>query len=230
MIPRVVVGSHSTALPQSIERSTLADVLWPMAIAQIVPQCLPPEPDEHLVLVNQQTSEALEQLRTLLPDGSTSRICRYLDDTVIRVGGFANEEVATAWGEYLAQTLSVETAIVQPATPFADADTDTDVPPPIAREPSESVPPYDPELLEAGYAVLVDYADRPDLAIALQSALGEPVGLVVYRQTPYLLAIYSDSARKAGDVLTALVEADFNAIMVDSRNVVLMTPMIADAP
>lgn len=228
LVPGAMFGDHSISTPQQSEGWLLSRLLRPMAIAQLQPQCLPPEPDEHLVLVNQQTPESLEELRALLPEGSTTRICRYLDDTVIRVGGFANEDVATAWGEYLARTLSAETAIVQPATPFAESE--SDVPLPTSDEPSEAVPPYNPERLGSGYAVLVDYADRPDIAIAVQSTLGDPVGLAVYRQTPYLLALHSDSARKAGDILEALADADFNVVMVDSRNVILMTPTVTADP
>lgn len=204
------------------------------AIAQTLPPCAPPASDEHLVLVDQSTPEELEQLKTLLPDGSTTSICQYLDDTVIRVGGFANEEVATAWAEYLSTTLQVQTAIVRPATSFTLPDGNEESSPPDANDPEDEAaavyPDYDPQLLGEGYAILVNYADRTDIAIAVQEELGESVGLAVYDQEPYLLALYSDDFKDSGKILRQLVDANFDALMVDSRQVILMTPVIAVTP
>ncbi|MEM9212912.1 MAG: hypothetical protein AAGD25_00915 [Cyanobacteria bacterium P01_F01_bin.150] len=206
-----------------------------VAIAQSLPTCEPPESDEHLVLVDQQTPEELEQLKEVLPNGSTTTICQYLDDTVIRVGGFANEEVAMAWAEYLSKTVQVPTAVVNPARAFSGVDGATAEPPAednaTAAVPDEpSYPDYEPQILAEGFAVLVDYADRTDLAIAVQSELEESVGLAVYRQKPYLITFQSDDFKDAGKVLRQLIEADFDAILVDSRQVVLMTPAVAITP
>lgn len=230
------VGGLFVEVPQALQLNGGMGSL--MAIAQVISQCDPPASDEHLVLVDQQTPQELERLKEVLPDGSTTDICRYLNDDVIRVGGFANEEVATAWGQYLSQTLSVRTAIVRPATPFADADAPVTTPsvdeseaadaiatPAVPEEPS--YPAYEPQALEDGYAVLVNYADRTDIAIAVQEELGESVGVAVYRQEPYLLAAHSDRVRDASKVLEDLVEADFDALIVDSRQVVLMTAEIS---
>lgn len=217
-------------LPRSLSPRSLSWLATSKALAQASAVCLPPESDEYLLLVNQQTEAALGQIREVLPTGSSSVICRYLDGDVIRVGGFATEEVASAWGTYLAQTFDVQTAIVRPATPFAGS---TPVTPPQAATDSSStanVPAYNPQRLDAGYAVLVDYADRPDVAIAVQSLLDETIGVAVYRQTPYLLAAYSTDIGDTGAVLTQLVEAEFNAVLVDSSQVILMTPAIAVAP
>ena len=205
------------------------------AIAQPLPPCDPPESDEHLVLVDQQTPEELEQLKKVLPNGSTTAICQYLDDGVIRVGGFANEEVATAWAEYLSKTLQVQTAIVRPATSISSQPDDGTTPsvPDSAGEAvldEPSYPDYDPQVLEEGYAILVNYADRTDIAIAVQTELGESVGLAVYRQSPYLIALQSDDFKETGEILRQLIEADFDALMVDSRQVVLMTPVVAVTP
>ena len=229
-----LLGSH---LNGSFINGSLA------AIAQTEPPaCAPPELDEHLVLVDQQTPQELEQLKKVLPNGSTTIICQYLDDTVIRVGGFANEEVATAWAEYLSKTLQVETAIVRPATAFPQPDAPDATPEPPADTPdtntdtdpdtntNASNPDYDPQVLGDGFAILVDYADRTDIAIAVQTELGESVGLAVYRQTPYLIALQSDDFKDAGEVLRQLIEADLNALVVDSRQVVLMTPAVAVTP
>lgn len=234
------VGGLFVEVPQALQLNRGTGSL--MAIAQELSQCDPPASDEHLILVDQQTPQELERLKEVLPDGSTTDICRYLNDDVIRVGGFANEEVATAWGQYLSQTLSVRTAIVRPATPFADADAPVttpsvdggaeeavaDVTPEVPEEPA--YPAYEPQALEDGYAVLVNYADRTDIAIAVQEALGEPVGVAVYRQEPYLLAAYSDRVRDASKVLEDLVDAEFDALIVDSRQVVLMTAEIDVVP
>ncbi|MGK7888972.1 MAG: hypothetical protein AB4042_06525 [Leptolyngbyaceae cyanobacterium] len=221
----LAVGGAGAIAPERLPRS-LSELGGQRAIAQATVPCLPPESDEYLVLINQQTPAALDQLRTVLPDGSTTAICRYLDKTVIRVGGFATEEVATAWGTYLAQTLDEQTAIVVPATPFAGADAAESPAPPSPDAAPTDVPNYNPQRLGEGFAVLVNYADRPDVAIALESTLGDTVGVAIYRQVPYLLATYSAEVEAAGEILTQLATAEFNAILVDSRQVILMTPAV----
>ena len=52
----------------------------------------------------------------------------------------------------------------------------------------------------------------------------------MYRQSPYLIALQSDDFKETGEILRQLIEADFDALMVDSRQVVLMTPVVAVTP
>lgn len=125
-------------------------------------------------------------------------------------------------------TLQAPAAEVTPeATSVVDAET------PPAMEPSEAAiaaaPVYDPQILGEGYAVLVDYANQPEVAANLQEALGRNVGLVAYNQQPYLLVSHTGSGEEASALLREL-SADFTAVLVDGRNVVLISPAIAVIP
>lgn len=200
------------------------------AIAQTSPACALPEADEHLVLVDRQTPEELDELKSILHENSTTTICTYLGDTVIRVGGFINEEIATEWANYISETLQVQTTIFPPAASFSRPDESNEPDEVATAPPAPTYPEYGPQLLGEGFAILVDYSDQTDVAIAVQTELGESVGLAVYRQDPYLIAMHSDDFRDAGRILRQLIEADFDALMVDGRQVVLMTPTVAVTP
>lgn len=86
---------------------------------------------------------------------------------------------------------------------------------------------YNPQPLGTGYAVLVDYANRPEVAIEVQQLLSRPIGLVSYQQRPFLLAIHTDDAAIASDILKTLSDQNLTAVIVDSRSAVLLTPVVA---
>jgi hypothetical protein len=86
---------------------------------------------------------------------------------------------------------------------------------------------YNPQPLGNGYAVLVDYSSRPQVARDVQQLLTRPIGLVSYNQRPYLLAIHTTDAATASAVLQTLVERSYSAVMVDSRGAVLLTGSVA---
>ncbi len=83
-----------------------------------------------------------------------------------------------------------------------------------------------PDVLEDGYAVLVEFFDQPAIASNLQQFLGRSVGIVTYQQRPYLLAVYTSDPFVASTTLQNLSDQDFATIMVDSRRVVRLAPEI----
>ena len=86
---------------------------------------------------------------------------------------------------------------------------------------------YNPQPLGTGYAVLVNYSDRPEVAAELSKAIAHSVGLAVYNQRPYLLAIQTADQAAAMALLKTLSDRGFTAEMVDSQQVVLLAPAVA---
>jgi hypothetical protein len=113
-------------------------------------------------------------------------------------------------------------AIEPQSTPDAATSASTTSPPVVAA----AIAAYDPQPLGAGYVVLVDYANRPEVAAAVQQLLGRDVGLASYAQRPYLLATYTADSAAASSVLQILSDRNFTALIVDSRRVVLLTPAV----
>ncbi|MGB3239529.1 MAG: hypothetical protein WBB29_14625 [Geitlerinemataceae cyanobacterium] len=105
------------------------------------------------------------------------------------------------------------------------------LPKPISNSSGTGSPPlpvaYNPQLLDEGYAVLVDYFNQPEVAVQLQQTVGADVGLATYARKPYLLVRYTDSEEKANSTLQDLSEIGFLAMVVDSRQVVLLSPVVA---
>jgi hypothetical protein len=86
---------------------------------------------------------------------------------------------------------------------------------------------YNPQQLGAGYAVLVDYSNRPEVAADVQKLLSRQIGLVSYQQRPYLLAVHTDDAMVASSILQTLSDRNFTALIIDSRRAVLLSPSVA---
>jgi hypothetical protein len=104
----------------------------------------------------------------------------------------------------------------------------TDVDVPSAPEPeAQRQPMFQPQRLTDGYAVLVSYGDQAQLADQLQALLGQSVGLAVYQSSPYLLAVHTADVAQAIAILRDLSDRQFAAVLVDSRDVVLLTPAVA---
>lgn len=107
-------------------------------------------------------------------------------------------------------------------------------PTPAIEATAPTTPPtrYNPQPLGAGFAVLVDYGNQPEVAIALRQVLTRDVGLVAYGQRPYLLAAQTTDLAAANAVLQNLSDRNFTALIVDSQSVILLTPIVAklDSP
>lgn len=196
------------------------------------PACLPPNPGEYLLLVVSKTPASQEQVRRSLPAGAPTVVCNYLNDVVTRVSGFTTIETANAWARYLKDATGLAAFVSRPAeaplTVTPPTPTTPTTPSPTAS-PSSSTPPtaYNPQLLGTGYAVLVDYFNQPAIAAQVQRSLGTSIGLVSYRQRPYLLAIHSTDPNAANTILQTLSNQGFWTFVVDSRRVTLLSPAVA---
>lgn len=202
--------------------------------AATFPVCLPPNPGEFLLLVVSKTPESQDQVRRVLPATTTPTVCTYLNDVVTRVAGFTSVDSANAWARYLTETIGTPTFIARSA---GAAPTSTSTPPaPIANSPQPTTVAtgnsgtYNPQPLGGGYAVLVDFFSRPELATQVQQALGKEIGLASYGQRPFLLATYTTDQAAANATLQALSDRGFWVMVVDSRRVTLLRQPIALPP
>jgi len=208
----------------------------PIPQGQILALCQPPQPQEILLLVVTRTQETRTQVNQLLPPNTTIATCRYLNDTVTRVGGFRTVDRANAWARYITETTGLAAYVARPAeAPPAEAAAT----PPIAQteparpaaQPTQSTPTgktYQPKPLGAGYAVLVSYFDQPEVAAKVQTAVGRPVGLAAYGQKPFLLVTHTTDLAIAGQLVQQLSERGFWASLVDSRRVMMLKTAIAN--
>ena len=198
------------------------------AYAQSFPPCLPPAPAEYLLLAQGTTEAERTRIQNLLPTSTDVMVCEYLSDPVVRAGGFTSLENANAWAQYLTDVEGVQTFVARPAEAGDDI---AAAPPETSESPAATmVVGYAPQLLGPGYAVLVDYGDDPAIAATVQQTLGTPIGLAVYQEQPYLLAMQSGDPQVAASTLQALSTGEFTVFMVNSSNVVLLSPAIAVTP
>lgn len=249
----------------------------PRAAADEFPPCAPPANSEYLLLVKGETVESRDRIQNLLPTTTEIAVCSYLEDVVVRAGGFTSLENANAWAQYLTEVEGAQAFVARPAAPGETASNE-----PITAEPVEPIPElpaeetpvepidsvepidpdapaseiptltseeptpaeaeptpadvvtpldvavgYTPQLLGEGYAVLVDYGNNPEVAKQVQQTLNQPVGLAIYEQRPFLLAIQSPDAQVATEILQTLSNNRYGAFLVDSSEVVLLSPGVA---
>ncbi|QNP30253.1 hypothetical protein [Cylindrospermopsis curvispora] len=172
--------------------------------------CQPPSAEEYLLLFLTPTANNQEQLRTVLPSELKSVTCKYLDQVVTRVGGFKKVEDANRWAKYVSNVIGLPAIIAQP----------------IGWEPPKPNYSYNPTILGDGFAVLVDYFRRPELANNIQKIVGGNVGLVSYGERPYLLAVYTTNQTEAYRTLQNLNQNGLFAILADGRKVVLLRSVV----
>lgn len=223
---------------------------WHQANAQF-PPCPPPSANEYLLLVRSGTEAERNRVQDLLPSNSTVMVCDYLNDTVVRAGGFTNLENANAWAQYMTEVEGFQAFVARPATTAAQPTPPASTPaagtpdpgttPPATTDPApsgetptnpgQSAQPaqtaYAPQPLGAGFAVLVDYQYQPEAAIAIQRQVGQAVGLAVHRQRSYLLIAQSPDVDGAASTLAVLTSLNIPGFIVDSRDVVMLTPAVA---
>lgn len=180
---------------------------------QAIPPCQPPNAGEYLLLVVSPTANNQKQLRSALPPELKIITCKYLNETVTRVGGFNKIDDANRWARYVSNIVGLSAIITtRPTTPDVQ---------PLQQLPQQTVS-YNPQALGEGYAVLVDYYNRPELVNSVQQAVGGNVGFVSYGQRPYLLAVYTTKQSEAYNTLQKLNNGGFVASIVDSRKVILL--------
>ncbi|GAA6619702.1 hypothetical protein [Scytonema sp. NUACC26] len=184
--------------------------------AQNAPVCQPPSAGEYLLLVISPTSNNQNQLRRALPGEIKTTTCRYLKDTVTRIGGFRSIDDANRWARYISSVVGLSAIITTRPTDSAQASASS---PNTSQRERVS---YKPERLGEGYAVLVDYYNRPEVANQVQEVVGGDVGFATYGQRPYLLAVYTNNQKEAYTTLQKLSEQGLSAVLVDSRKVLLL--------
>jgi hypothetical protein len=211
------------------------------------PPCPPPAANEYLLLVRGESEAQRTRVQDLLPANSTVLVCSYLDDTVVRAGGFSSLENANAWAQYMTEVEGLQAFVARPATPTEQAGT-----PPFPATESGSAPAaatptpangtggngspttvaaaagaFNPRALGTGFAVLVDYQNRPETAVEIQRSIGQAVGLAVFRQRPYLLIAHSPNLEGAASTLAVLSSKSIPGFIVDSQGVMMLTNAIA---
>ncbi|MFW9263821.1 hypothetical protein [Nostoc sp. CALU 546] len=194
---------------------------------QAIPLCQPPNAGEYLLLVVSPTANNQKQLRSALPPELKTITCQYLNETVTRVGGFNRIDDANRWARYVSNIVGLSAIITTRPTA---ADVQPQSQPQLQPQPQPQRQPqspqqtvtYNPQALGEGYAVLVDYYNRPELVNSVQQAVGGNVGFVSYGQRPYLLAVYTTNQSEAYNTLQKLNNGGFVASIVDSRKVILL--------
>ncbi len=218
----------------------LLSPLWAAkAIAQsALPACPPPVTGEYLLLVRGKTESDRAQIAAILPAENPVLVCTYLNESLVRAGGFTSLETANAWATYMTTEAGFESFVSRPSeTQAAIATTNPTAPNPTApatpvatttaaRSSASGTISYQPRRLSEGYAVLVDYGDRPDVATAVGRVV-TPVGLAVYQQRAYLLADYTADAAGAATTLQKLSDAQLAPILVDAQRVVRISNEVA---
>lgn len=228
----------------------------PVFAQPAIPVCQPPSAGEYLLLVVSPTTNSQQQLRSALPSDLKSVTCQYLNETVTRIGGFKKIDDANRWAKYVNNIVGLSAIIttrptsptitpttVAPAITTSTRVAPATIAPPITSStrvaPTTVAPPitssavipnqrlsYNPRVLGDGFAVLVDYFNRPELANSVQRAVGGNVGLVSYGQRPYLLAVYTTNQTEAYNTLQKLNENGFFALLADGRKVMLLRSVV----
>ncbi|MEL6813561.1 MAG: hypothetical protein AAFP03_01955 [Cyanobacteria bacterium J06598_3] len=182
-----------------------------------LPTCPPPANQEYLLLIRGESEAERSKIASVLPADNTVLVCEYLNEVLVRAGGFTSLETANAWATYLTTVEGYESFVSRPAGSAGR---------PAGGSVASGAQGYQPMRLGAGYAVLVDYGDRPEVATAV-GQVTRPVGLAVYRQRAYILADYTADAASAATTLQRLYDAQLSAILVDSDQVVRLSGEVA---
>ena len=181
------------------------------------PTCEAPKTGEYLLLVVSPTEDNQTQLKRVLPTKIRTNTCKYLDDTVTRIGGFKRIDDANRWARYIKDSAGLSAIITTKPT---------DTPTPSQAGTQATTVSYKPRRLGNGYAVLVDYYNRPQLASDVRKAVKGDVGFVAYGRRPYLLANYTSNQKEAYQTLEELSKRGFFAIIVDSQKVMLLRSVV----
>ncbi|MFO0172592.1 MAG: hypothetical protein ACK51W_08930 [Aphanizomenon sp.] len=189
----------------------------PVIAQQNLTNCQPPNIGEYLLLIVSPTTENQKQLRSALPTEFKPVICKYNNQIVTRTGGFKNVDDASRWGRYIQNIVGLSPIITTRAT---------EQPPQPTSNGDNSKISYNPKILGEGYAILIDYFNRPEMVSSLQKAVGGNVGFVSYGQRPYLLAVYTNNQQQAYNTLQKLSNSGFVAVLADGRKVVLLRSIV----
>lgn len=196
----------------ALTASGLIGSMTSVTAQQNIPMCQPPRPGEYILLVVSPTANSQQQLRSALPNEIPATTCQYLSDRVTRIGGFNSIDHANRWATYINNIVGLS-AIITTQPNVAN----------VTQPPnSPQTVSFNPQLLGNGYAVLVDYFNKPELVNNVQQVVGGNIGFAAYGQRPYLLAVYTGNQQEAYRTLQQLTERGFFAVLVDSSQVMLL--------
>ena len=233
------------ATPDAMPDAVAQPVASPAATGTIA-DCLPPATNEFLLFATARTLDAQAVLRSKAPTDATTTVCRYQGEMVVRVAGFASEPSAAAWGQYLIRTTGIPTTIVRPVpiavnpavTPVHTSVNIPEVAPnvtPVSTSGNSgnggvgkrfSPGVYKPQSLTSGYAVLVNYNNRPDVAVQLGQVLNQNIGVAVYGERSYLFVMQTGEMAAANAVVKLLNDRGFMALRVEARSVVVLRSIV----
>ncbi|MDJ0737073.1 MAG: hypothetical protein QNJ47_23895 [Nostocaceae cyanobacterium] len=172
---------------------------------QNLPICQLPQPGEYVLLVTSPTRNNQSQLRRVLPANTNTTLCRNAQNIVTRIGGFTKIEDANRWAKFIKDSAGLSALITT-----------------RPGEATQAQPVYNPQQLGNGYAIIVPYFRRPELANRVQEVVGGDVGFVAYGGRPYLLAVYTTNQKEAYSTLQKLSARGFYPMLVDSSKVMLL--------
>lgn len=212
MQPNFVQKFDNLSSALALAAAGLIGSMTSVTAQQNVPVCQPPRPGEYLLLVVSPTANSQKQLRSALPNEIQATTCQYLSDTVTRIGGFNRIDDANRWATYVNNIVGLSATITtRPAT--ANVTQTPNLPQTIS---------FNPQVLGDGYAVLVEYFNKPELANSIHQVVGGNIGFASYGQRPYLLAVYTGNQQEAYNALQKLTERGFFAVLVDGSKVMLL--------
>lgn len=160
------------------------------------------------MLISTPTPESQQVAIARLPADIDIGLCRYIDRVVARVGGFTDRSLADDWRRYVEDIIRLPAYVVEGG-------------PSLLPNPGQ---PGTPTVLGAGYAVLVDYSQRPEIAAELQRLLARDIGLVLYGGKNFLLVTYTQNVGDAAESLKRVSDRGFFTFLVDSSRVTLINP------
>jgi len=205
-----------------------------------LPNCQAPRSNEFLLLIVTRTPESQSRVRSIVSRNAPISVCNYFGETVTRVGGYQDVDTANSWANYLNDTVRLRAFVAVPAGSSQVAN-QGDLPPaqsqstpPRSRQPEQpaTIPnqAYNPQRLKDGFAVIVNHNNRPEVATQIQRVLNRNIGLASFEQRPYLLAVHTSDRAVADSVLQKLSDRGFNARLVRSDRVTLLTPVVQIDP
>jgi hypothetical protein len=100
----------------SLSASLITSLATPALAQSPLPACPPPTAQEFLLLVRGETEADRNKIATILPENNTVLVCQYLDETLVRAGGFTSLETANAWASYMTTVEGFESFVSRPDT------------------------------------------------------------------------------------------------------------------
>ena len=229
-------------------------VLFVMSPASAqLPNCQAPRSNEFLLLIVTRTPESQARVRSVVSRDADITVCNYFGERVTRVGGYRDADTANSWANYLNDTVRLRAFVAVPPGSGQVANRG-DLPPvqpqaqpvqtqPVQTQPVRKLPQseeatgsvtrspgYNPQILGEGFAVIVNFYNRPEVASQVQQALNRNIGLASFEQRPYLLAVQTSDREIANSILQTLNDRGFSAKLVSSSRVTLLTPVVQTDP